>query len=394
MKSMTGFIYLDKGYHIGVSEKIYSKVKNNNGIIVNLDEEGGVDFSDGSTIRRRYSKKLFESSDHTFLWGKEQYETIKNHIQDNQKIEITGHPRFELLKPEFHYLYINETQKIFEKYGTFILVNTNMSFGNNIKGDDFVIENYGERFKDIKRIISFDKEKLEAYRLLIIQLSEKLNLPIILRPHPEESHQFYLKAFYGNKNINIISKGSVIPWLLAAHKIIHPDCTTSIEALFLGKQSISFLPMNYPEDLVTELPLKASKTFDSVNEVIASLDIADEPIDLDDFPFADAYFSIKTASSKAIVERLIKIKNSNHENNTSSLFWIDEIYLRLMELRKKFRFGNKKKLADSKLNGFTMENIFKIHNLILTSTNDFNEISIKKISNGLFLFNIDKNDKS
>ena len=41
------------------SEKIYEKIKINNGIIISLDEEGAVDFKDGSTLKNRYSKILF-----------------------------------------------------------------------------------------------------------------------------------------------------------------------------------------------------------------------------------------------------------------------------------------------------------------------------------------------
>ena len=53
---------MDKGYHAGVSEFMYSKIKKNNGIIINLDEEGAVDFSDNSTLKQRYSKKLLKGA--------------------------------------------------------------------------------------------------------------------------------------------------------------------------------------------------------------------------------------------------------------------------------------------------------------------------------------------
>ena len=48
-----------------------------------------------------------------------------------------------------------------------------MGFGNNVKGDDFVIENYGNRFKNIKNIVSFDKIKVNAFVELIRELSNK-----------------------------------------------------------------------------------------------------------------------------------------------------------------------------------------------------------------------------
>ena len=63
------FLYIDKGYHMDNSEKIYEKIKINNGIIISLDEEGAVDFKDGSTLRNRYSKILFKFSQLVFFLG-------------------------------------------------------------------------------------------------------------------------------------------------------------------------------------------------------------------------------------------------------------------------------------------------------------------------------------
>ena len=59
MKKMRGYICLDKGYHEKVSEKLYDQIKENKGIIINLDEEGAVDYSDNSILLSRYSEKMF-----------------------------------------------------------------------------------------------------------------------------------------------------------------------------------------------------------------------------------------------------------------------------------------------------------------------------------------------
>ena len=48
-----------------------------------------------------------------------------------------------------------------------------MGFGNNIRGDDFVIKNYRSRFKNIENIIEFDKIKLASYVQLIKKLAKK-----------------------------------------------------------------------------------------------------------------------------------------------------------------------------------------------------------------------------
>ena len=78
IRKLKNYIYLDKGYHKGVSEKIYNTIKDNNGTIVNLDEEGAVDFNDNSTLFGRYSPELFNHVDYVFFWGIYQYEIILN----------------------------------------------------------------------------------------------------------------------------------------------------------------------------------------------------------------------------------------------------------------------------------------------------------------------------
>ena len=173
LKYIKPVAYFDKGYHAKVSEGIYDAIKRYSGIIINLDEEGGVDFKDSSTISARYPDKVFQICDLIFLWGNNQYNflnTIGRHFIEG-KVVVSGHPRFELLKQSFHGLYENERKAIGDRFKRFILINTNMGFGNNIWGDSFVRENYGARIKNIDSIIDFDKIKIECYVSFIKKLS-------------------------------------------------------------------------------------------------------------------------------------------------------------------------------------------------------------------------------
>ena len=95
------YIYLDKGYHQDVSDVIYNKIKANNGIILNLDEEGAVDFPNNSTLLNRYSLKMLKVVDKVFLWGKSQKEMINKKHGELTNLSVTGHPRFLLLKDKF-----------------------------------------------------------------------------------------------------------------------------------------------------------------------------------------------------------------------------------------------------------------------------------------------------
>lgn len=259
---LQSFVYFDKGYHKGNSEKIYAAVKKQNGIIINLDEEGGVDYEDMSTIAQRYSEKLFQSVDMVFFWGKRQYAFLKEIRKNFNSITsvVSGHPRFEILKPEFHGLYKSDVDKITERHGNFILFNTNMGFGNNIRGDEFVRMNYGSRIQNIDDVIEYDKMKVAAYISLIKRLSSLQEKKIILRPHPEENSATYKLAFFEHTNVDVLFEGSVIPWILASDIMIHPDCTTGVEAAFMEKQPVSYLPETNKK-VITEMPLAVSRCF-------------------------------------------------------------------------------------------------------------------------------------
>ena len=389
LKNLKGYIYLDKGYHKGVSEKIYEAIKNNDGIIVSLDEEGGVDYTDHSTLLGRYAPTLFANADLTFFWGEKQYETVKHNMGDKAKALITGHPRFELLKPQFHYLYRDKVDKIKQRFQDFILINTNMGFGNNIKGDDFVAANYGERFKNIDQIIAFDKDKLEAYKSLLLELSAKVDRPIVLRPHPEEDQSHYLDALKGRENIHVVNEGSVIPWLLAADIMVHPDCTTAIESFFVGKRPISYLPESYPSDLVTNLPQEVSRCFTSESNLITFLQNgihASSATNIEGYPFAEEYFSISKPTMNIIVDEIDLLKNDLPGSQCQSLSLGTKTYLKYKALRSKSVNNISAQLIRNKLKGFSFSEVNQIHEKIRSQNSTGRQIKLHKITRSLFSF--------
>ena len=122
IKNLNNYIYLDKGYHKNISEKLFKIIKNKNSYVVSLDEEGAIDFPDGSTLLNRYPKQLFQNTELTFMWGKEQYNLVKNNIKNKKDVKITGHPRFEILKKKFHFFYEQESRKILKELKSFHLI--------------------------------------------------------------------------------------------------------------------------------------------------------------------------------------------------------------------------------------------------------------------------------
>ena len=392
------YIYLDKGYHKGVSESLYATIRSNGGNIVSLDEEGGIDFGDNSTLLGRYSPQLFEASSIVFLWGKKQREIVKSHILDPRRVKITGHPRFELLKPEHNALYRNESDRIVSKYGDFILFNTNMGFGNNIKGDKFVIKNYGKRFKNIEQIVAFDKQKIKAIESAVLAVAEQYpEMTIIIRPHPEEDMDPYIQAFGQYKKIKVIFKGSAVPWLLAAKAMIHPDCTTAVESLFIGSKSLSILPEDHPKDLVTHIPLEASSAHTSIESLLKELKTMLQErreINWEDHPFAEAYFSVSLKTLETIVHSLKELGLTLQSTgfNIDSIFLRDRLRLEIGILRRRFKGGPAAKLIKNKLTGLNRGAI-RSNQRIIDNFLDVKDTSLSQLTAELVRYNAFTGDK-
>ena len=384
IKKLNNFIYVDKGYHNGISETIYNKIKNQNGTIVNLDEEGAIDFADDSTLLDvRYPKEMFLSVDYVFLWGQYQHNLIKSNTKKDNQLFVTGHPRFELLKNKYHSFYEADVQRIKKEHGDFILINTNMGFGNNIRGDELVIEGYSDRFPKIRELIEFDKNKRHSIVSLIDRLSDNFSRKIILRPHPEENINYYNKFFSNKENVKVIYEGSVIPWLIASNVMIHPDCTTGVESLLLGKKSISFIPNTHPH-LVTKLPVEASYQFVDISEIIKFIkDMSNSgDVKFEDYSFVEHMFSF---SSDSIRNVSTKIANLFPDRIFEKLSYRDSFYLKIKSYLH--AFNKKNPLSANKLRGFSHSEIKKIDIECKKIKNEFKANKMTKISNQLYLFN-------
>lgn len=391
------FVYFDKGYHPNVSDKIYNSIKENGGVIVNLDEEGGVDFKNCNTISKRYPEKIFECCDLIYLWGTSQYNLLKSKRVnfDKEKVVVSGHPRFELLKPEYHHLYAPEVSKIHQKYKDYILISTNMGFGNNIRGDDFVRQNYGKRIKNIDTIIEFDKEKTHQIIDFVKKLSLEAPYSIILRPHPEEDHGIYKNAFKNIKNIHVLFEGSVIPWLIGAVVMIHPDCTTGIESLMVGNQPISLMP-DFDNDLCTFMPIELSVRYNDQDKLKDDILNKKYPKKINNGyrESLNGYFSYDMDSTDIIIENLIHFLSSKRPGNKRNLNKGSTIYRTILNTVKRHYYKATKNelylLQENKLKGFNQK---VIYSLISRINNDLlNAEKVKNTKINRYLFKISPQD--
>ena len=388
MLEFKGYIYIDKGYHQNVSEKLYEIINKRNGMIISLDDEGSVDYADNSTLLKvRYTKKLFSESDIVFLWGSQQHKVVQPNIFDNNKVFVTGHPKFELLKVNYHLFYRDEVNSIEKKYSKFILINTNMGHGNNINGDDFIRNTYRDRIPNIDQLIDFDKKKCDAFIDLVKTISDKLSKTIIFRPHPEEDIKYYKNAFKDLSNVHVIYEGSVIPWLIASEVMIHPDCTTGIESLFLGKKSISFLPKTCNPNLITKIPLEVSYIFTEKNDVINFLkaQLHTETLNINDYRAVEDNFSYSKDSSLIITDKISEYLISSQSDKFNQIRFKDFLNLSYWSLKRKLNYKSGA-LQKNKLKGFNYKEIKRISSLVVEVNPDCRETKVKKICSGLFRF--------
>ena len=385
IKSKQNFIYIDKGYHKDVSEKIYKIIKENNGLIVNLDEEGAVAFPDGSPLHLRYSKKALSFFDLTFFWGTSQKKMFEKLIPKKNIAVISGHPRFNLLKQKYNYLYEKNVNEIKSKYGKFILINTNFARANNIRGLENARKNYIGRYKNIDLRINNDIIKLKIFFSLIKKLAD-LKYNIVIRPHPEEKISTYKDKFRDYSNIFVTNKSSSIPWILASETLIHSDCTTAIESLMLGKKPISYISKNLDQSVLTILPQKASYVFENENKILEFIRNKKfkKTVDLSEYNWLETYFNYSKNPFEIIIHNLSKL-NLKASNPKINLFPFRII---INKLKKKINllFGRKDHLNQQKLQDFTIDNLKSINNLILKNNKKLNSVLIKKISSDLFLF--------
>lgn len=308
-------IFLDKGYHSGISDGVFQELRAAGCLIIDLDEENGVDFKDFHMLNVRMPDQLFSLVDHILVWGQAQYDHLRANRPsfDQDRISITGHPRFDLIKPAFRGLYQEEVERLKRQYGPFVLINTNTKFGNNMNGRDFIIKNYLSRVKGLMERLQYDDQRLEANLQLVRRLASETPYKVVVRPHPEENIDTYRDAFSGVPGVHVVYDGTPIHWLLACELVIHNHSTTGLEAAMLGKIPISFSPVEVDIEFVPWIPIACSLNMTAEDEVIELIrkDRQSWPSPPDVSDLLRSFFSYDQTASQLVVEAIKGLADSS-----------------------------------------------------------------------------------
>ncbi len=231
--------------------------------LVSCDEEGLSPWSLYEYQKRRlFSDSTLAPLEYFFAWGEEHADFVtQNAPLSKHKVVAAGHPRLDLTRRELRGFYAQDAEVLRERYGPFILMNTNFPLANHFLGQEGA-------FTLIKSATTLD-ESLEKYYLglrdhqdkLIVAFAEMAgrihqhfpDIAIILRPHPSENHEFWKERLPHDHNIHVIHEGNILPWLMAAKAMIHNSCTTGIEGYLVETPVIAYRPIE-EKDYETYLP--------------------------------------------------------------------------------------------------------------------------------------------
>ena len=249
-------IYLAKSMLHGHSKflKIARKLGHE---IAAWDEDALVHLPPETYFSRRLSPVSIGCLSHLFAWGEDNAELWRQYpeLPPGLPIHVTGNPRNDLLRSEILPFYEKEVNKIREKYGDFILINTNFNHVNAfspIRNLFLPADNPGEKPKFGRAARGMTREYAEGLRDLkqatfehfqeMIPALEKAfaDSTIVVRPHQVENPEIYRQIAAGCERVHVINEGNVVLWLMACKLLIHNGCTTSVEAFAMGVPAVSY----------------------------------------------------------------------------------------------------------------------------------------------------------
>ena len=254
--------------------------------ILTWDEEALVHLPAETYYSRRLSPTAIQYNSHLFAWGEDNADLWRQypHLPPDMPIHVTGNPRSDMLRPDLRSFYQPEAAKLRQKYGDFILVNTNFNHVNAFfaaqnlfrpakkagiapqfgKAAVGMSREYAEVLRDHKQNI------FDAFKEMIPSLTQAFpENKIIIRPHPTENQQVYKDLAQNFSNITVTNEGNIVPWLMATRAVIHNGCTTGVEAYVLDVPAISYRAIvNEQIDMgFYQLPNRISHQCFSFNEL-------------------------------------------------------------------------------------------------------------------------------
>jgi surface carbohydrate biosynthesis protein len=261
-------VYLAKSMR-PLSDRMFDILRKLGHEIVAWDEEALVRAPDSLYWKRRLSDKTIQKVSALFAWGPDDARAFRDYPgYTGAPIHITGNPRVDMIRREIRPFYDEAAENLRERFGQFVLVNTNFGWNNHFL-PNFIQKNNNREGMDefTKSLIAHRSAIFEYFKEMLPALSKALpESTILVRPHPVESQVPWRKIAGEYGNVKVVSEGTVIPWLMACQALVHNSCTTGIEAFVLGTPAIAYQPVRL-ESFDDELPNSLSHRAFSTDEL-------------------------------------------------------------------------------------------------------------------------------
>lgn len=300
----TNGIYLGKQTIVGGAapnvRKYQALQRRGHKLIFQAEEELALDASkvDKAQLLMMFDPRWISPEDYICAWGEFTADLFRGVAPEHAPhIFATGHPKFDLCKPDCSPYFADETQDIKRRFGDFILLNTKFALASNFEALVSAIKD----FSDDKPAdfwlgyFKYHSALQSAYISLAARLSNELSgTNIVLRPHPGENPAAYHAVLRGYPNVHVLTEGSVLPWLSAAKAVVHTGCTTALEATHLTPLIINYQPV-YDEIYDEPTPRIVSMQCESEDQVVellksgrtqdkSSLELSQITHQIDNFP--------------------------------------------------------------------------------------------------------------
>jgi surface carbohydrate biosynthesis protein len=284
-----GGIYLSKSM-TDASDSMFTIMRKLGCQVAAWDEEALVHLPPDIYYSRRLSPVAVKMVSHFFAWGQDSADLWRHypHFPSTTPIHVTGNPRCDLLRPDLRSYYDEEVRTLRDRYGDFLLVNTNFNHVNAFSPVQNLFRPVAEGEREPKfgraafgmpRPYAEGLHRLKqgvfaAFQKMIPELEREFpHVTIVVRPHPTENPDIYRRIAASCRRVQVTNAGNIVPWLMATRLVIHNGCTTGLEATIMGVPAVSYravVDADY-DDGFYRLPNRASHECFSMAELLRLL---------------------------------------------------------------------------------------------------------------------------
>lgn len=249
-------VYVAKSMRV-LSEKMFRLLRWVGHDIVAWEEEALVHPPQDTYFTLRLSPRTIDKVSHVFAWGQDNLELLENypHLPSGLPLHVTGNPRGDMLRPELRAYFDEQVAALRDRYGRFVLINTNYSDVNPFipaiglfQPGEGAVRQRGQAGIGMPEAFAAGLHRHKQmlfgeFQAMIPRLARAFpDLAIVVRPHPSEKFDSYRELAASCERVHVDAGGNIIPWLLAARAMIHNGCTTGVEAYALRQPALAFLP--------------------------------------------------------------------------------------------------------------------------------------------------------